>query len=104
MKRVPLISAAGAVMLLLGQSTFAAANVGPIADVLCSAGADMRERLETYYRAERSWAGMRGPDEVMELWQDADGDWTLIIRYAGGNWCIVAMGEALEPFSQMPHS
>ncbi len=104
MKGISLISAAGAVALLLGQSTFAVANGGPIADVLCSAGADMRDRLETHYRAERSWAGLRGPDEVMELWQDADGDWTLIIRHASGNWCIVAMGDALEPFSHSPHS
>ncbi|MEO1777376.1 MAG: hypothetical protein AAFU63_01165 [Pseudomonadota bacterium] len=39
----------------------------------------------------------------MELWEDADGDWTLIITYASGKRCIVAMGEALSPITGMPH-
>ncbi len=104
MKHVSLIKTACVFSLLLGQPGSAAANGGPITHVLCSAGADMRERLETRYRAARAWAGLRSPDEVMELWEDADGDWTLIIRHAGGNWCIVAMGEAFEPFAEMPHS
>ena len=72
--------------------------------MLCSPGEDMRERLETRYRAERAWAGRRSPDEAVELWQDAQGDWTLIIRHAGGNWCIVAMGDVFEPFADMPQS
>ena len=48
--------------------------------------------------------GLRGPDEVMELWENADGDWTLIITYAGGKRCIVAMGKALSPIAVLPHS
>ncbi|MEL6563831.1 MAG: hypothetical protein AAFZ99_09450 [Pseudomonadota bacterium] len=89
---------------LLGQTGPVAANGGPIAHVLCASGEDMRERLETRYRAHRAWAGLRGPDQVMELWENADGDWTLIITYAGGKRCIVAMGEALSPIAAMPHS
>ncbi|WP_238840608.1 hypothetical protein [Roseobacter cerasinus] len=63
----------------------------------------MRHRLETRYRAHRAWAGLRGPDEVMELWENAEGEWTLIITYADGKRCIVAMGEALSPIAGMPH-
>lgn len=70
--------------------------------MLCSPGEDMRERLETRYRAEQAWAGRRSPDEAVELWQDAQGDWTLIIRHAGGNWCIVAMGDALMTLAEIP--
>jgi hypothetical protein len=29
----------------------------------------------------------------MEVWTDAHGDWTLVVRYAHGLSCIVAMGE-----------
>jgi len=104
MKWHSLMRAVAHTALFLAHGSPAAANGGPIAHVLCSKASDMRERLETRYRAERAWAGLRGPDEVMELWEDAEGDWTLIIRYAGGNWCIVAMGEVFVPFVGMPHS
>ena len=104
MIQVSLIKFACALALFLVQPSSATANGGPIAHVLCSPAKDMRERLETRYRAERAWAGLRGPDEVVELWQDAQGDWTLIVRHAGGNWCIVAMGEVLEPFKDVRQS
>ncbi|GFE48655.1 hypothetical protein So717_04080 [Roseobacter cerasinus] len=39
----------------------------------------------------------------MELWENAEGEWTLIITYADGKRCIVAMGEALSPIAGMPH-
>ena len=104
MIQVSLTKFACALALVLGQPGAATTNGGPIAHVLCSPGEDMRERLESRYRATRAWAGLRGPDEVVELWQDATGDWTLIIRHAGGNWCIVAMGDVFEPFADIPQS
>lgn len=103
MNRARILVAPIMVTALLGQSPVAASG-GPIAHVLCASGEDMRHRLETRYRAHRAWAGLRGPDEVMELWQNAEGDWTLIIIYAGGKRCIVAMGEALSPIAGMPNN
>ncbi|WP_370227110.1 hypothetical protein [Cognatishimia sp.] len=82
----------------------AADTSGPIAQILCEPQEIMRRRLETYHQAQRSWAGLRGPDSVMELWEDAGGDWTLVIVYSDGNRCIVAMGEDLMPFAAMSHS
>jgi hypothetical protein len=32
----------------------------------------------------------------MELWSSARGDWTLVVSYATGLRCIVAMGEAWD--------
>ncbi|MEM9637104.1 MAG: hypothetical protein AAGA94_05610 [Pseudomonadota bacterium] len=29
----------------------------------------------------------------MEVWTDRQGDWTMVVRYASGTSCIVAMGE-----------
>lgn len=104
MNRARILGATIVVSALFGQTGPVAANGGPIAHVLCASGQDMRERLETRYRAHRAWVGLRGPDEVMELWENEDGDWTLIITYAGGKRCIVAMGEALSPIAGMPQS
>lgn len=102
MTRVRLSWALCAVLLSLPQS--GAANDGPLAQVLCAPAQDMRHRLETTYRAAPAWAGLRGPDEVLQLWQDAEGAWALIIAYAGGSWCIVAMGDVFHPFADLPHS
>lgn len=92
-----------AALVFIASPLFADAG-GPIAHVLCAPSEEMRHRLETRYRAHRAWAGLRGPDEVMELWEDPKGDWTLVITHAGGKWCIVAMGEALMPIAERPHS
>jgi hypothetical protein len=89
--------------LLFIASPLLAGRRGPIAQILCAPSADMRHRLETQFRAHRAWSGLRGPEEVMELWEEPDGDWTLIITRASGMWCIVAMGEALMPFAERPH-
>ncbi|WP_298847375.1 hypothetical protein [uncultured Ruegeria sp.] len=29
----------------------------------------------------------------MEVWTDQNGDWTMVVTYATGTSCIVAMGE-----------
>ena len=43
--------------------------------------------------SQRMAWGLRAPEEVMEVWTDARGDWAMIVRYANGTSCIVAMGE-----------
>lgn len=78
------------------------ANPGPIAEIICAPSAQITERLQTHLRASRSWQGMRSPDEVMELWENPRGDWTLIIARASGISCIVAMGGELSGFSDLP--
>ena len=103
MNRASLNTAVYILATLLGQSGPARAQGGPIAEVLCASPDDMRQRLDIRYQARRAWAGLRSPDEVLELWEDAEGDWTLVITHAGGNWCIVAMGEALDPVAELPH-
>lgn len=37
--------------------------------------------------------GVRDPEQVMEVWTDPRGHWTMVVRYASGTSCIVAMGE-----------
>ena len=78
------------------------ANPGPIAEIICAPSAQITDRLQTHLHASRSWQGMRSPDEVMELWENPRGDWTLIIARASGVSCIVAMGGALSEFSDLP--
>lgn len=103
MTRALLLAAA-----LLGTGLFtppevAHANAGPIAQVICASSDTMRARLERQYLAERVWSGLRGPDEILELWEEPSGDWSLTIVYAEGKRCIVAMGSALTPFRIAPH-
>ena len=70
-----------------------AAAVSPIAEILCEPRERMERRLSQTFIATRSAVGVRSPDQVMEVWTDARGDWTLVMRYANGQSCIVAMGE-----------
>lgn len=79
-----------AIPLLLPTPTFAAS---PIADVLCETGPRMTERLTSQLGATLTSTGLRNREEVVELWTDAQGDWTMVIAYASGTSCIVAMGE-----------
>ena len=46
--------------------------------------------------------GLRGPEQVMELWTGADGDWTLVVTYASGTSCIVAMGQDWQAVAREP--
>lgn len=72
----------------------ASAGPSPIADLLCAPRKQMTEKLERQFGVRRQGVGMRSPDQVMELWSKPDnGDWTLVIAYATGTSCIVAMGE-----------
>jgi len=71
----------------------------PIAEVLCEPGPQMTERLATRFGATLSSTGLRNPEELVEVWTDADGGWTMVIAYASGTSCIVAMG---EHWAQLP--
>lgn len=53
----------------------------------------MSQRLTSRLGATLSAKGLRNPEEVVELWTDAEGDWTMVIAYSSGASCIVAMGE-----------
>lgn len=78
-----------------GLACFAplAQAASPIAEVICEPKPRMEQRLTTRLGATRQAMGLRGPEQVMELWTDPEGDWTLVISYATGQSCIVAMGE-----------
>lgn len=78
--------------LTLALCTPAMAN--PIAEVICEPTARMKEKLTRQLRSERQGMGLRGPEQVVEVWTDQRGDWTMVITYASGQSCIVAMGEA----------
>ena len=70
-----------------------AAAASPIAEVICAPTPALHARLTRQFGERQSASGLRGPDEVMEVWTDQQGDWTLVITYASGTSCIVAMGE-----------
>lgn len=72
----------------------AAAN--PIAEILCAPTQQMQQKLEQQFRSARTATGIRAPDQMMEVWTDARGDWAMVVRYASGTSCIVAMGEHWE--------
>ncbi len=67
--------------------------VSPIAEVICSPTGEMHSKLERQYASRRAATGLRGREQIMEVWTDRRGDWTLVITYASGTSCIVAMGE-----------
>ena len=66
---------------------------GPLADILCKPSHDLSQTLTRQFGVDRLALGTQGPDQVMEVWTDDTGDWTLVITYATGTSCIVAMGE-----------
>jgi hypothetical protein len=69
----------------------------PIASVICADREDMLRRLEVEYGATRQGWGLRGNGAVMEVWAvPSTGEWTLVQTFAGGQSCIVAIGESWE--------
>ncbi|SNY50822.1 hypothetical protein SAMN06297129_1953 [Pseudooceanicola antarcticus] len=70
--------------------------VSPIAEVICDQTPRLENRLKTTMNSEREGLGLRGPEQVMELWTTPGGDWTMVVTYATGKSCIVAMGEAWQ--------
>ncbi|MEX0285619.1 MAG: hypothetical protein AB3N23_13505 [Paracoccaceae bacterium] len=65
----------------------------PIAEVLCEPTSALHSKLERQFGSIRSATGLRGPEQIMEVWTDPRGNWTMVVSYATGTSCIVAMGE-----------
>ncbi|MEO0381232.1 MAG: hypothetical protein AAF252_13260 [Pseudomonadota bacterium] len=79
------------ILLCLALATPLSAN--PIAEVICAPTPQLQTKLERQYGTQRTASGLRGPEQVMEVWTDARGDWIMVAAYASGTSCIVAMGE-----------
>ena len=76
---------------LLWAPPVAAKN--PIAEVLCEPTDKLHAKLTRQFGASREATGIRSPEQVMEVWTGKRGDWALVVTYATGTSCIVAMGE-----------
>lgn len=79
-----------------------AAATSPIAEVLCDTTPKMRDKLAHQYGTRQTARGVRGPEQVMEVWTGPRGDWTLVVTYASGKSCIVAMGDSWQDLPQDP--
>lgn len=80
-------------IFLLTTAAAPALAVSPIAEVVCEPSQRMTEKLSRRFgAAPRAW-GTRGPEQIMQVWADRAGNWTLVVTYATGTSCIVAMGE-----------
>ncbi len=66
---------------------------GPIAEVLCEPTNTLYSKLKRQMQSTRTATGLRGPEQIMEVWTDPRGNWTMVVSYATGTSCIVAMGE-----------
>ncbi|MAC82204.1 MAG: hypothetical protein CML66_29610 [Rhodobacteraceae bacterium] len=86
--------------LILLMPVTGLAKGSPLAEVICDSTDRMRDRLEHQFGTRRQAMGLRGPEEVMEVWTDARGDWTMVVTYATGTSCIVAMGEDWQQTGQ----
>lgn len=73
--------------------TLPAQAKSPIAEVLCEATPRLYDKLTRHFSSERVATGMRGPEQIMEVWSSDRGDWTMVVTYATGTSCIVAMGQ-----------
>lgn len=78
------------IALVCGGAAWA---TSPIAEVICEPTERMHERLTTRMGGKKTATGIRGPEQIMEVWTDQGGGWTMIVTYATGTSCIVAMGE-----------
>lgn len=87
-------------MALLHVTPAGAAS--PIAEVLCQPTPALHHQLKHQFGSTRSALGLRGPEQMMEVWTDKRGNWTMVVRYAAGTSCIVAMGEDWTPVLQNP--
>ena len=89
----------------MGCAGTAAYAVSPIGEVLCAPSDELARRLTQQYGETRLATGVRDPEQVMEVWTSKKSDdWTLVMTYASGTSCIVAMGEAfiMTPPSEDP--
>lgn len=82
--------------------TAALAGGSPLAEVICDSTERMRDKLMHQFGTRQQAIGTRGPEQVMEVWTDARGDWTMVMTYASGRSCIVAMGEDWQLTAPVP--
>ncbi len=82
-----------ALLILTMMTTGPALAGSPIAEVICAPTGEMQARLTREFGETRRGFGTRGPEQVLEVWTDPSGDWTLVMTYASGQSCIVAMGD-----------
>ena len=86
----------------LGLSAVPAAAASPIAEVICAPSAELTDRLERQFGESLRAQGLRDHETMLEVWSsDRTGRWTLVMSYASGRSCIVAMG---EHWDQIPAS
>ncbi|WP_170400048.1 hypothetical protein [Ruegeria arenilitoris] len=64
-----------------------------IAEVICEPTDWMHEKLERQFGSERVATGLRGPEQLREVWTSKSGDWTMVVTLAIGTSCIVVMGQ-----------
>lgn len=76
----------------------------PVAEVICEPTGAIYDRLTRRLGATRTATGVRDREQIIEVWTDRHGDWTLVATYAGGTSCILAMGEAWQTLAQKPAS
>jgi len=74
----------------------AAPATSPIAEVICEPTPRMTQKLTRQFGESLQAWGTRGPEQIMQVWTDDRGGWTLVVSYATGTSCIVAMGENWE--------
>lgn len=81
-------------LAILGLSAVPAAAASPIAEVICAPSAELTDRLEHQFGESLRAQGLRDRETMLEVWSsDRTGRWTLVMSYASGQSCIVAMGE-----------
>lgn len=86
-----------AALMLAALAPLPTRAASPIADILCEPTHALAHRLTRQHGEARFARGTQGPDQVMEVWTDDRGGWTLVVTYATGTSCIVAMGENWDP-------
>lgn len=83
----------GLIVAVLVSSAPMVEAKSPIAEVLCEDTQKLTDKLVHQFGEKRTATGLRGPEQIVEIWTDRHGDWTMVVTYATGTSCIVAMGE-----------
>ncbi|MFN0113427.1 MAG: hypothetical protein ACKVPY_01990 [Paracoccaceae bacterium] len=89
-------------LLLLGASGASSAPADPLTGIWCAERAVVTRAIEVRQGAVLRGEGVRDPESVLELWSDAAGGWTLVVSYADGRSCVVALGEAWSDLAAAP--
>ena len=75
------------------QCASSAQVANPIAKVRCELISRLYSKLEQQFGSSCTAWGLRNPEQMMEVWTDRRGNWMLLVSYATGMSCIVAMDE-----------